>query len=167
MCHQMLGMKENKSASPGGALRIAVPACGIQPSPCCPRLALPDPHALGNGQGGCCPSTGGSVSARTQLMIDATVTTSKSMLLELSITHTPPSDSACFVPAIINNLLFQQTGFFSLENHSPQFPSVPRVTCLTSVMLCAFAGGFSCCLCSLQVLVWPLQGVFLHLHLSC
>lgn len=60
-------------------------------------------------------------------MIDATVTISKSMFQEMSITHTPLGDSACFLSTIINNLLFKQTGFFSLESHFPKFPSVLHV----------------------------------------
>lgn len=58
-------------------------------------------------------------------MMDATVATSKPIFLEMSITHTPHSDSA--LSTIINNFLFKQAGFFSLEYHSLKFPSVLHV----------------------------------------
>lgn len=121
------------------------------------------------------------MSVRTQLMIDATVTTSKSIFLEVSVTHTPPNDSACFLSAIIKYLLFKQTGFFSpLRTISPSSPQCStHFRCLISVMLYAFPTESLCrwfflllvlttgllmrCWCgrSLQ------YELFLHLHLSC
>lgn len=152
----------------------------LSPAPPALGWLLPDSHCLGEWAGVSAEGpiagaqAGGSVSARTQLMIDATVTTSKSIFLEMFITHTPPSDSA-FPSAIINDLLFAP-----LRTVSPSSPQHSMyIMCLTSVMLCAFLTESMCrgfflllvlttgllmrCWCgpSLQC------ELFLHLHLFC
>lgn len=140
-------------------LSLSLPL-SLSPAPPALGWLLPDSHRLGEWAGVSAEGpiagaqAGGSVYARTQVMIDTTVTTSKSIFLEMSITHTPPSDSA-FLSAIINDLLFKQTDFLLPREPFPQVPlsASMYIMCLTSVVLCAFPAesmcrGFSCCLCS-------------------
>lgn len=80
-------------------------------------------------------------------MVDATVTTFKSIFLETSITHTLSSGSAWFPSTVINNLLFKQTGFLL---HLELFPSgsaqcsIYKVTCLASYVFWVFLTKFMC-----------------------